>query len=82
MNPEYRMKLLPLQSHVEQPIAEAQPLTVEPNGDDETLLRVSKQLAELWEVLVEEERKLRACERKCGAVISERSEELIPPATS
>jgi hypothetical protein len=36
----------------------ADSLTVEPNGDDETLLRVSKQLAELREALAEVERKL------------------------
>lgn len=46
MHPEYRIKLLALQAHIEQLIAEAESLTVDPNGDDETLLRVSKQLTE------------------------------------
>ena len=44
MNPEYRKKLIALQSHVAQLIAEVESLTVDPNGDDEMLLRVSKQL--------------------------------------
>lgn len=59
MNPEYRKKLIALQSHVAQLIAEVESLTVDPNGDDEMLLRVSKQLKELRHVLAEVERKLR-----------------------
>jgi hypothetical protein len=58
VNPKYRLKLLALQSHIDQLIAEAEALTVDPNGDDETLLRVSKQLTELRSVLDEVERKL------------------------
>jgi hypothetical protein len=58
MNPEYRKKLLALQSHVEQLIAEAETLSVDPDGDDDTLLRVSKQLTELREMLAEIERKV------------------------
>jgi hypothetical protein len=51
---------LALQARIEQLIAEAESLTVDPNGDDETLLRVSNQLAELRSVLAEVERKLRS----------------------
>ena len=60
MHPEYRIKLLALQARIEQLIAEAESLTVDPNGDDETLLRVSNQLAELRSLLAEVERKLRS----------------------
>lgn len=57
MNPEYRKKLLALQSHVEQLIAEAEALSVGLT-DDDILLHVSKQLTELREVLADIEAKL------------------------
>jgi hypothetical protein len=59
MNPEYRKRLIALQSHVAQLIAAAESLTVDPNGDDEMLQRVSKQRTELRSVLAEVERELR-----------------------
>jgi hypothetical protein len=55
MNPEYRKKLLALQSHVEHLIAECEGILVGPT-DDEIMLQVSKQLTEFWEVLEEIER--------------------------
>ena len=58
VNPEYRRKLLALQAHVEQLIAEAEALSVGLT-DDDILLRVSKQLAELRSALAEVEEKLR-----------------------
>jgi hypothetical protein len=57
VNPEYRKKLLALQSHVEQLIAECEEVLVGAT-DDDILLRVSKTLKEFREVLAEVEAKL------------------------
>ena len=58
MHPEHRKELIALRSHIGQLISDAESLTVEPNGDDETLLRVSDQLTELRSVMAEVEGKL------------------------
>ena len=51
MSPEYRIRLLTLMVHTEQLIAEAEWFTVEVNNDE--LLIVSKELAELRQVLAD-----------------------------
>lgn len=57
MNPEYRQKLLALQSHLEQLIAEAEDVLVGPT-DDDIMLRASKTLKEFREALAEVKAKL------------------------
>jgi hypothetical protein len=57
MNPEYSQKLLALQSHLEQLIAEAEDVLVGPT-DDDIMLRVSKTLKEFREALAEVKAKL------------------------
>jgi hypothetical protein len=57
MNPEYRKKLLALQAHVDQLIAEAEELLAGQLNDDE-VLSVSKQLKELRGMLAEVEIRL------------------------
>ena len=57
MNPEYRLKLLALQSRLEQLIADAEDVLVGPT-DDNIMLRVSKTLKEFREVLAEVKAKL------------------------
>jgi hypothetical protein len=58
MHPTYRRELLALMAETEQLITEAERLSVEV-PDDEILLRASKQLAELRQVLAKVEGKLR-----------------------
>jgi hypothetical protein len=57
MSPEYRIKLLALQSHLEQLIAEGEEVLIGPT-DDDIMLRVSKTLKEFREALSEVKAKL------------------------
>ena len=57
MTNEYRKQLLGIISRIEQQIAEAERIVVAA-PDDELVLGAAKQLADLWRVLADVERKL------------------------
>jgi hypothetical protein len=57
MHPEYRKKLLALQSNLEQLVAEAEEVLVGPT-DDDIMFRVSETLTEFGEALAEVKAKL------------------------
>jgi hypothetical protein len=58
MNPEFRKQLKALKAHVEQLIVEMESVSIDPNRDDDLLLRASKQRIELRKTLAEIEEKL------------------------